>query len=550
MKYNMYNNMRKFFITLLLLSTFVSIQAQQGISPVISEDDTFIEQVTVTPPKWGIKTNLLYDATATFNLGVEFRTGKRTSLNIPFSWNPWEFENARQWRHILVQPEFRYWTRETFRGHFFGLHGHYAYYNVGSLPNPFSTYMQEHRFEGWLAGAGLSYGYRWNFDHRWGLEATIGAGYAYLSYDKFDCGDCGAHLGEYAKNYFGPTKIGLSLIYGIGGGVAIERIEMPAPQPLIVYYPTLVSSFIIPPVEDPKIRNEVGSVYLEFAVNNVAINPTFRNNASELERLHAQLREVLRDPDSEIRSINIVGYSSIEGSYASNLTLSERRVVSLKNHIRTIHGLADNLFTVRGAGEDWTTLDSLVAASSMPERFNILEIIRSTDIFDGRERGLMDLASGRPYRQMMTDFFPYLRRADYTLHYVVLPFTVEKGKEVFKTRPSNLSLNEMFLISQTYEPRSPEHNELFETAARLFPGNDIANLNAAAAALDRRDVALAAHYLQFVQEHNDVYWNNLGVLQYLQGNKTEAAESFKKAGATGASNAAALNRHFQSLQPR
>jgi hypothetical protein len=410
--------------------------------------------------------------------------------------------------------------------------------------------MQTHRFHGWLAGAGLSYGYRWNFNHRWAMEATIGAGYAYLSYDKYECGDCGEHLGEYAKNYFGPTKMGLSLIYGIGGGTSTERIVIPAPPPIIIYYPTFVSSFITPPLEDPKIRNEMGSVFLEFAVGNVDINPTFRNNASELERLHNQLREVLRDPDSEIKNINIVGHASIEGTYASNLALSERRVVSLKNHIRTIHNLPESLFTVRGAGEDWTTLDSLVARSNMPERVRVLEIVRGVGVFDGRERQLMDLDGGRPYRWMLDNLFPYLRRADYTLHYVVLPFTVEKGKEVFRTRPNNLSLNEMFLISQTYEPRTPEHIELFETAARLFPDSDIANLNAAAAALDRRNIALAERHLQLVGEHNNVYWNNMGILQYLQGDKEKAMESFQRAGVAGTANAEELRKHIQSLQPR
>ncbi|MDR0332994.1 MAG: DUF3575 domain-containing protein [Dysgonamonadaceae bacterium] len=542
---------KKNFITLFLfLSTFGLIQAQ-GISPIVSNHgDTYIEHVIITPPKWVIKSNLLYGATGTFNLGVEFRTGARTSLDLPFSWNPWEFSDTRQWRHLLAQPEFRFWTRETFRGHFFGLHGHYAYYNVGGLPEPFSTHMQNHRFEGWLAGAGLSYGYRWNFNHRWAMEATIGAGYAYLSYDKYECGDCGAHLGEVAKNYFGPTKVGLSLIYGIGGSRTTERTLVPPPPPIIIYYPTFVSSFITPPLEDPKIRNEVGSVYLEFVVDRSDILPNFRNNAAELQRMHTQLEEVLRDPDSEIRSINIVGHASIEGTYAHNLALTQRRATSLKDHVRTIHNLPDNLFTVRGAGEDWATLDSLVAQSTMPERFQLLEIIRSSDTHDDRERRLMQLDGGRPWRSLMDNLFPYLRRADYTLNFVVLPFTVEKGKEVFKVRPSNLSLNEMFLISETYTPRSPEYTELFEAAARLFPDSDVANLNAAAAALDRGETALAATYLGRVKEHSPIYWNNMGILQYFQSNKTEAAESFRRAGATGAGNAEALNRHFQSLQPR
>ena len=57
----------------------------------------------------GIKTNLLYDATTTFNLGLEFRTGAKTSFDIPVSYNPWTFSDNKKWKHILIQPEFRRW---------------------------------------------------------------------------------------------------------------------------------------------------------------------------------------------------------------------------------------------------------------------------------------------------------------------------------------------------------------------------------------------------------------------------------------------------------
>jgi outer membrane protein OmpA-like peptidoglycan-associated protein len=328
---------------------------------------------------------------------------------------------------------------------------------------------------------------------------------------------------------------------------------MPTPAPLPtpaveVYHPTFTASFVTPPVEEIKLREEAGSLFLEFASGSSTITPTFRNNASELQKIHNQLEAAIRDTYTTITGISIVGHASIDGSYASNLTLSERRAASLRNHIRAIHNLPERLFTVRGAGEDWATLDSLVAASNMPDRFRILEIIRGTGIFDGRERQLMDLAGGNPYRQMKEQFFPLLRRVDYTLHYTIQPFTVETGKEVFRTRPGNLSLNELFQIAETYEQGSPESNEVFETAARLFPDNDIANLNAAAAALVRSDVATAARHLGRVREQNAAYWNNMGILQYLQGDKTAAAASFARSGTEGASNAAGLNRHLQSVQ--
>ena len=165
-----------------------------------------------------LKTNLLYDATATINLGLEVRLSNRLSFDFPVSYNAWDFSSIRKWRHILVQPEFRLWTLETFRGHFFGVHGHYASYNIGNLP--FTPYMKEHRFQGTLMGFGVSWGYRWGFRNpRWGMEATLGAGYARLQYDEMVCETCGEAPApkKVVKHWIGPTKVGLSLIYRMGG---------------------------------------------------------------------------------------------------------------------------------------------------------------------------------------------------------------------------------------------------------------------------------------------------------------------------------------------
>lgn len=77
--------------------------------------------------------------------------------------------------------------------------------------------MRQSRYEGWLAGVGVSYGYRWSFSHLWGLEAAVGVGYACLDYDKYACYKCGERLTSRSRNYFGPTKAGVSLTYAIGG---------------------------------------------------------------------------------------------------------------------------------------------------------------------------------------------------------------------------------------------------------------------------------------------------------------------------------------------
>jgi hypothetical protein len=514
-------------------------------------------------PGAGIKTNLLYDATATFNLGVEFRTGNRTSLDIPLSYNPWTFSNNRKWKHVLVQPEFRLWTRETFDGHFFGVHGHYAFYNVGNLPKPFSPYMQAHRFEGWLAGAGVSYGYRWNFRHpRWALEATVGVGYAYMEYDKFICGKCGEMLGSETKNYFGPTKAGLSLILGLGKQTpAVPEIPMavsvpvviPVPEPeppkpvVLVYEPHFAPSFVTPESEAVKARSESGRAFLDFEVGSSVIIPNFRRNAAELQCIRQTIESVRSNPDATVTGITITGWASPEGSASSNRALSERRAQALANYIGGNYGLSNGQFTVWGAGEDWPGLDSLVGSSFLPYKYFLLDIIRNTADPDAREQRLRTVGDGEPYRQMVAEFYPRLRRSDYTIAYTVVPFTVEQGREVLKTRPGDLSLNELFLIANTYPAGSESFNQVFEAAVQAFPDSDVANLNAAAIALGRKDVETAIRCLTKVRERNEPFWNNAGVLAWLQGNKAQAAEYFDRAGIAGSKNAAELRSHLESL---
>lgn len=163
-------------------------------------------------PTVGVKTNLLYVATTTPNLGVEFGLSPKLTLDISANYNPWAFSNNKKIKHWLVQPELRYWFCERFNGAFVGLHAHYAEYNVGGIK---MLGLKNVRYEGNLYGGGVSVGYHWILNKRWSLEATIGAGYAYLDYSKYKCEKCGDKLKDGNRNYWGPTKAGVNLIYMI-----------------------------------------------------------------------------------------------------------------------------------------------------------------------------------------------------------------------------------------------------------------------------------------------------------------------------------------------
>jgi hypothetical protein len=483
-------------------------------------------------PAWNVKTNTLYDATATLNLAPEFRLGGKTSLELPLNWNPWRFSNGRQWRHILVQPELRIWGRRFAEGSFFGLHGHYAFYNIGNLPEPFSPWMRAHRVQGSAVGAGISYGYRWYLgqSRRWGMEATVGVGYAHLNYEAYECGNCQKYDGRSKKNYFGPTKIGLYLVYNIGlTDAPVPVVPAVVPVAPVISKPVLMASFVVPEAEAQKQRTASGAAYLNFEVGKAKIYPDYKNNAAELEGIRESLNTVRGDESVSITGIEIVGYASPEDSWTSNLTLSAKRAQSLLEWVLAESELPREIFVSRGEGEDWKGLEKLVEESNIAGRDEVLSIIRSRETTEETERRLA------VYKQVPS-LYPPLRRVEYRISYDVAAMTVARGREVLYTRPELLSLNEMFLIAETMEMGSREWAEVFEIAARVFPDSDVANLNAAASALERDDAVAAARHLNLVVERTPQWWNNMGIVCYLRGDMAGAEESFVKAGAAGAAN--------------
>ena len=189
---------RRLLILLVLLALAIQVQAQQV----------------------AVKTNLAYDVTTTFNVGVELALSPKWTLDVSGNYNPWTFSDNKKWKHWLVQPEARYWFCNKMMGSFIGFHALGGQYNVGGvdfgvnfLGTDFSQ-VKNHRYEGWAIGAGIAYGYAWALSRHWNLEAEIGFGYAYTRYDKYECEKCGEKLDDNASHhYVGPTKAAINLVY-------------------------------------------------------------------------------------------------------------------------------------------------------------------------------------------------------------------------------------------------------------------------------------------------------------------------------------------------
>ena len=179
--------------------------------------------------KVAVKTNALYWASATPDLGMEFALGDRWTFDLEGGYNPWDLDadNNMKIKHWLVSPEFRYWFCNSFQGHFIGINANYSQFNIGGLPfampNLFVTLAESApmpdlaaaRIQGWAVGAGLTYGYAFPIARRWNMELTIGYGWWYSEYDQFESRKCGLFQQAVTRQALGPAAAGLSFIYMI-----------------------------------------------------------------------------------------------------------------------------------------------------------------------------------------------------------------------------------------------------------------------------------------------------------------------------------------------
>lgn len=259
------------------------------------------------------------------------------------------------------------------------------------------------------------------------------------------------------------------------------------------FFPELV--YVRPQVEVVKSRSLEGSANIDFPVNKTVIQPDYRRNAVELGKIQATIDSVRNDKDVTITSVWLKGYASPESSYSHNKNLAIGRTDALKRYIQQLYQFGEGVITTDHEPEDWDGLRRYVEQSNIAHRTEILALIDS-DLDPDVKETKIKRTYPEEYRFLLQNCYPALRHTDYRIAYNIRSYKdVEDIKRVLRTQPQKLSLDELYLIAQEYEPGTDEFADVFETAVRMYLDDETANLNAANAALRRGDYTRAEHYL-------------------------------------------------------
>ncbi|MBR5404300.1 MAG: hypothetical protein IK113_08780 [Bacteroidales bacterium] len=324
-------------------------------------------------------------------------------------------------------------------------------------------------------------------------------------------------------------------------GVPVNSVTMPyiEPEPVKpVYRPQFI--YVLPPAETTvKQRDISGEAYVVFASGKTAVDPAYKDNALELEKIRATIDSVRADVDVTITDVILKGYSSPDGKLATNEKLSKARTQAIKDYVSKLDTLLDDkVFKAESVAENWDGLRAAVEASELSAKDKLLEIIDSDIALDKKEAKIK-ASYPKQWAAMVKDIFPLLRRTDYRVSYTVKSYTTaDDARRILHTAPANLSITEFFLAAQGYEMGTYEFDEVFKIAARIYPYDPVVNINAANAAMSLGNLTAAEAYLKRAGD-SPVALYTKGVLCALQEDWEGAVMFFTSAKASGVPEATA-----------
>lgn len=186
-------------------------------STLLTSPDSLVSD-TLQTEEWvrqlTLKTNALYWAMGMTNIAVDIDLAEHWSFSLPVFYSAWDyFVNDIKFRAVGLQPEFRYWFKDTNKdGWYLDAHFTMAYWNMAA--NGEYRY-QDRNMEEPLLGGGIGFGYRMPIskDKKWKVEFSLGVGVYNAPYDKFDNVPNGQLVESSDFIYYGIDQAAVSFSY-------------------------------------------------------------------------------------------------------------------------------------------------------------------------------------------------------------------------------------------------------------------------------------------------------------------------------------------------
>ncbi len=224
---------------------------------------------------------------------------------------------------------------------------------------------------------------------------------------------------------------------------------------------------------------------------------TSETKSADIVDLTKKMKEASSTANQKISGLELSAYASPDGPLKLNTNLAENRekVTSdfMKKEMKKLKTTVtiDSKFTA----EDWDGFQKLMEKSNIQDKELILRVLTMYTDPEQRDREIKNISSA--FKQIAEEILPKLRRSKLQLTVDVTGKSDEEITNLAKNDPSKLSVEEL-LYSATLTNDLGEKAALYQKATELYSN-------------DPRG------------------FNNLGIVNYQQGNMADASRYFAKA---------------------
>ena len=258
----------------------------------------------------------------------------------------------------------------------------------------------------------------------------------------------------------------------------------------------------------------------------------------DIKKLQEFMAMAQTNPKVQPKKVNLIAYASPEGEVDMNENLASDRAKSGEEAAKEIFKKAgyeipgENFFNQMPKGEDWAGFKQAVEASDLEDKDLILRILQ---MYSGEQREVEIRKLAKTYTQLeRKDILPSLRRTQIKVVYDQVGWSDEELKELTKTKPDTLTVEEILFAGTLYEDLS-EKMRVYNLAVQYYPEDWRGHNNVGYVYYQQNDLDNAKKNFEKANDLNEnpVTLNNLGIIARINGDRDKAAELLNSAVSAG-----------------
>jgi Flp pilus assembly protein TadD len=215
---------------------------------------------------------------------------------------------------------------------------------------------------------------------------------------------------------------------------------------------------------------------------------------AELSNWKGLVEKADQAPNQDVK-VEISAYASPDGGYDLNDKLAGKREANTKKYLTKELSKTNTPISARYTAQDWDGFKDLVEKSNIQDKELILRVLSMYKDSERREQEIKNISS--VFKVLADEILPQLRRSRLTANVEIIGKSDEEISALATSNPGSLSLEELLYAASLAKSLDQKGN-IYQNVIKFFPN-------------DARG------------------YNDLGVVEFIKGNISNAETNFTKA---------------------